>query len=109
MNEQPPKEDLLKILRLLSSEDNMTQRDLSGHVGISLGKTNYLLKQLIKRGLISVKNFSSHDGKLKKVKYMLTKKGFEQRLQLTYHFLQRKENEFLKIKEEWDILANSRK
>ena len=104
MNEQPIKEDIFDILRILSSDNNLTQRDLSAHMGISLGKTNYLLKALIKRGLISAKNFSGNNGKLTKVKYILTKKGLNQRLQLTSHFLKRKEEEYSRIREEWEQL-----
>ena len=102
MNEQTPKEDLFKVLKLLSSSDSFTQRDLSEQIGFSLGKTNYLLKALIKRGLISVKNFSDQSGKLGKVRYILTNKGFDERLRLTFHFLQRKEAEYNQLKKEWE-------
>ena len=105
MNEQPIKEELLNILRLISSKEDLTQRDLSNHMGISLGKTNYLLKELIKRGLVSVKNFSTKESKLFKVKYILTKSGLKHKLHLTYHFLKRKEKEFDAIKKEWDALS----
>jgi len=104
MSEQPFKEEIFDILRLLSSKDNLTQRDLSLQMGISLGKTNYLLKALIKRGFISVRNFYIRDAKLKKVKYILTKKGIDHRLQLTYHFLKRKEVEYNRMKKEWENL-----
>ncbi|MBL7132308.1 MAG: MarR family EPS-associated transcriptional regulator [Candidatus Omnitrophica bacterium] len=104
MSEQPFKEEIFDILRILASKDDLTQRDLSTHMGISLGKTNYLLKALIKRGFISVKNFYIRDSKLKKVKYILTKKGVDRRLHLTYHFLERKEAEYNRIKKEWESL-----
>jgi len=107
MNEQPITEETLHLLRLLSSDDNLTQRDLSAHMGISLGKTNYLLKALIKRGSISAKNFSGNNGKLTKVKYILTKKGLNQRLQLTHHFLKRKEEEYCRIRKEWEYLSRN--
>jgi len=104
MFEQPVKEDIFAILRVLASRDDLTQRDLSTHMGISLGKTNYLLKSLVKRGFVSVKNFSLRDSKLKKIKYILTKKGLDHRLHLTYHFLKRKETEYNHIKKEWEDL-----
>lgn len=104
MPEQPITEDIFNILRVLSSSDSLTQRDLSDRIGISLGKTNYLLRALVKRGCISVKNFYIREGKLKKVKYILTDKGLDERLQLTYHFLKRKETEYNSIKKEWEDL-----
>ena len=105
MNEQAPHEDSFEILKVLSSSDSLTQRDLSQRLGFSLGKTNYLLKSLVKRGLVSVKNFSDNNGKLNKFKYILTKEGFNERLQLTQHFLKRKEAEYIQIKTEWEQLT----
>ncbi len=100
MNEHLIKEDIFNILRILSSKDDLTQRDLSSHLGISLGKTNYLLQSLAQRGLIKIKGFSQRKQKLKRVKYILTKKGLEDKLQLTYYFLRRKEKEYLELKKE---------
>ncbi len=93
-------EDILNILRLLSSGSNLSQRDVSAHLEISLGKTNYLLKSLIKKNLIKAINFSRHPGKLGKVRYILTKKGLEEKLNLMYHFLKKKEAEYNHIREE---------
>ncbi|MBD3426523.1 MAG: MarR family EPS-associated transcriptional regulator [Candidatus Omnitrophica bacterium] len=100
MNEHHLKEDFFKILRLLSSKEDLSQRDLSGHLDMSLGKTNYLLKAMIKRGLIMVRNFYVRDNKIKKVKYVLTKEGFDVKLQWAYEYLKRKEQEYLDLKRE---------
>ncbi|MCK4809383.1 MAG: MarR family EPS-associated transcriptional regulator [Candidatus Omnitrophica bacterium] len=100
MNEHLIKEDIFNILRILSSNNDLTQRDLSSHLGISLGKTNYLLQSLAQRGLIKIKCFSRRKQKLKRVKYILTKKGLEDKLRLTYYFLRRKEKEYLELKKE---------
>ncbi|MBU2504791.1 MAG: MarR family EPS-associated transcriptional regulator [Candidatus Omnitrophica bacterium] len=105
MDEHTVKEDVFNTLRILSSNDHFTQRDLSIHLGISLGKTNYLIQKLIGKGLVKIENFSKGDNKLKKVKYILTKRGFEEKLHLTYHFLKRKETEYNHIKKEWEQLA----
>ncbi len=104
MNEHPLREDIFNILRILSSNQNLTQRDLSHHLGFSLGKTNYLLNSLTKKGLLKIKNFTKRDQKLKKVKYILTKKGLRQKLHLTYHFLKRKEDEYNRLRREWEAL-----
>ncbi len=106
MNEHHLKEDIFKILRILSSRDDFSQRDLSGHLGMSLGKTNYLIKSLAQKGFIKIKNFSKRGSKLKKVGYMLTSTGLEQKIQLTYFFLKRKEKEYLDLKEEIEKETN---
>jgi len=104
MDANPLREDIFSVLRLLSLNDNLTQRDLSAHLGISLGKTNYLLKQLVKVGLLEIKNFASRGNKIPKIRYYLTKKGWEERIKLTYHFLKRKESEYASLKEDWHKL-----
>jgi len=37
-------------------------------------------KELAKKGLLKPKNFTCRGGKIRKVKYILTKKGFEEKL-----------------------------
>lgn len=96
------KEDIFNILRLLSSNEDLTQRDASMRLGFSLGKTNYLLKSLIKKDLVKIKNLISEGNKAKKIKYFLTKKGLKEKINLTYHFLQRKESEYNSLKKEWE-------
>jgi len=102
MNEHTLKEDILNILRALSSSNEFTQRDLAFLLDFSLGKTNYLLKFLAREGLVEIKNFSQRDKK--KAQYILTRKGLEEKLKLTYHFLKRKEDEYQRIKKEWSVL-----
>ncbi|MBU1864500.1 MAG: MarR family EPS-associated transcriptional regulator [Candidatus Omnitrophica bacterium] len=100
MNERLIKEDIFKVLRLLSSNDDLSQREVSAHLKISLGKTNYLLKSLVQKGLVKITNFTTYDQKLKKVKYILTKEGFEEKLHLTYYFLKQKAEEYVELKKE---------
>jgi EPS-associated MarR family transcriptional regulator len=108
MNEQSLEKQILNILRILSSQENLTQRDLSAHLGISLGKTNYLLKELLKIGLLEIKNFATKGSKAQKVRYYLTKEGIEERLRLTQHFLKEKEAEYYNIRKEWEDLNSKR-
>ena len=107
MNEHPHNEETFRLLSELHNSPNLTQRELSKNLDISLGKTNYLIKQLIKKGVVKMKNFSYSPGKLGKVKYILTGKGLGQKVKLTYHFLKRKEAEFNKLKEEWEKLRSN--
>ena len=112
MNEQPIKEqphlkeDILNTLRVLSSNSELTQRDLSAHMSISLGKTNYLLKSLVRDGLVKIKNFATGNERLKKISYVLTKKGFKVQLNLTYHYLKIKKQEYLALKKEIKEVQN---
>jgi len=104
MPEQILKEENLLIIKEIEASPGITQRGLSKKLGISLGKTNYLLKELIKKGFIKAKNFSYKPDKLKKIHYILTKEGFEVKLRLTQHFLLRKEVEYHQLKQDWDKL-----
>lgn len=105
MIEHVPREEILHIIRHLEDDPSATQRVLSNRLNISLGKTNYLLKELIKKGLVKAQNFSHNSGKLQKVNYLLTKEGFEERLRLTSYFLKAKEEEYNHIKREWEKLT----
>jgi EPS-associated MarR family transcriptional regulator len=100
MTEHHIKEDIFKALRLLSADTTLSQRDVSKHLDISLGKANYLLKALTKKGLIEIKEFMERGKKLKKIQYILTKDGFEEKARLTYYFLQMKEKEYFELKKE---------
>ena len=105
MFEQAPKEETLFIIKELETNPKATQRVLSDKLGISLGKTNYLLKALIKKGLIKVENFSTKPGKLGKIHYYLTARGIEEKFRLMQIFLKKREAEYLTMKQEWDKFA----
>lgn len=102
MIEQSPKEEVLSIIKEIETDPTATQRTVSKKLGISLGKTNYLLKALIKKDVIKTRNFLNNPGKLRKISYILTAKGFDEKMQLTYHFLKKKEAEYNLLKEEWE-------
>lgn len=104
MIEQCPKEEVLSIIKEIEVNPATSQRNLSEKLGISLGKTNYLLKELIKKGIVKARNFSNNPGKLTKINYLLTNKGFEKKIELMHHFLERKEAEYLILKHEWERL-----
>ena len=103
MNEQQLlKEENLLIIKEIETKPSATQRDLSSKLGISLGKTNYLLKELIKKGLVKVRNFSENPGKLGKIQYYLSKEGLEHKIELMSYFLKAKEAEYNQLKKEWE-------
>ena len=97
-------EHALRILRELSCDGKLTQRGLAKKADISLGKTNYLIKELTKKGLVKMKNFYESDRKLTKVSYILTPQGFKEKSALILHFLKRKQKEYENLRREWENL-----
>ena len=89
----------LRLLSLLEQNPAWTQRQLAEALGVSLGKTNYCLRALKDKGFVKWGNFSQNPNKLQFM-HLLTPKGIAQKLQLTAHFLQRKEREFDELKRE---------
>lgn len=102
MIEQAYKEETLSIIKEVETNPAITQRAVSEKLGISLGKTNYLIQELIKKGLIKGESFYTRAGKFKKICYLLTPNGLEEKMRLTYHFLKIKEAEYNILKEEWE-------
>ena len=92
-------EEELEILRKIEENPNLTQRQIADHLGLSLGKINYLIKALLERGVVKVDNFKRSDNKLGYL-YLLTPEGVERKRKLTLLFIQRKSEEFDKLKAE---------
>jgi DNA-binding MarR family transcriptional regulator len=72
----------LQILDELSTNDSLTQRDLSRRLGVALGLVNSYIKNLIAKGFITVKSIPP-----KRYAYYLTPKGFAEKTRLTYDLL----------------------
>ncbi|MBL8320512.1 MAG: MarR family EPS-associated transcriptional regulator [Burkholderiaceae bacterium] len=83
----------LGAMRLLAERPELSQRELSHELGLSLGKTHYVLHSLLDKGLVKIRNFRRNDNKLAYA-YLLTPKGVREKLRLTRRFLARKEAEF---------------
>ena len=92
-------ENVLQILREFKKSPEMSQRELSARLGISLGKVNFLINALIQRGFIKMENFKTSNNK-KVYLYYLTPKGIEEKMRTTYFFLQRKMKEYERLNEE---------
>ncbi len=92
-------EEELEILRQIEENPNLTQRQIADHLGLSLGKINYLIKALLEKGVVKVDNFKRSDNKLGYL-YLLTPEGVERKRKLTLLFIQRKSEEFDKLKAE---------
>ena len=90
MKEEPGNLDIreLAILEKLENNGHLTQRDLSKEVGIALGLVNHLLKKMVKKGWIKIKNIDA-----KKIRYLITPEGareksslLHKRVESTIHF-----------------------
>lgn len=87
----------LAVLRLLEQRPEMSQRELSDSLGLSLGRTNFVLRALLDKGLVKASNFRRSDNKLAYA-YVLTPTGMREKLRLTKAFLLRKESEFEELR-----------
>lgn len=96
-------ESHLKVLRLLESNPDLTQRELAYALGVSLGKTNYCVRALLDKGLLKMKNFRNSQNKLAYT-YLLTPAGLAAKADLTKRFLQQKQVEYKLLKQEIEQL-----
>jgi EPS-associated MarR family transcriptional regulator len=74
-------------------------------LGVSLGKTHYLISSLIKVGWVKLDNFKRSDNKMGYM-YLLTPKGVNEKAKITKTFLVRKENEYQQLKHEIEQLKS---
>tara|TARA_Y100000816_G_C26097386_1_gene580970 strand:- start:186 stop:494 length:309 start_codon:yes stop_codon:yes gene_type:complete len=92
-------QEKFEILRKISSKEIKSQRQIAEELQLSLGKINYCLKALKKKGLLKVKNFTKNPNK-KGYIYVLTPKGISEKTKLTLNFMQRKMKEYDQLKKE---------
>ena len=65
-----------------------------------MGKLNYCLKALQKKGFVKLQNFQIQKNKIKYLKYVITPKGISERTKLTMNFMKRKMKEYDELKKE---------
>ena len=91
------------VLRILKDNPKMTQRQMAQELGLSLGKTNYVVRALIDKGWVKLSNFKRSDNKLGYI-YLLTPEGLSEKTMLAQNFLNRKSEEYNRLKKEIEIL-----
>src|SRR3989338_664027 len=96
-------EKVLNLLKEIESNSYLTQRYLSKRLSLSLGKINFLIRALVNKGIIEIKNFKQSKNKLGYV-YLLTPEGLNIKFHLTQEFLTWKIQEYNNLKEEIEIL-----
>jgi EPS-associated MarR family transcriptional regulator len=82
-----------RVLKILEQQPDLTQRQLAEELGVSLGKTHYLVKSLIDVGWVKLDNFQRSDDKWGYA-YLLTPMGMVEKAAITARFLIRKQREY---------------
>ena len=88
-----------KLLRLLAANPELSQRDVARELGISLGKVNYCLRALVRKGWIKASRFTNSRNKAAYM-YLLTPRGIEEKLRVTFTFLRIKLREYETLRDE---------
>ena len=92
-----------RLLKMLEADPQASQRRIADELGISLGRVNYCLNALIKKGLVKVNNFRK-SGNKRAYLYLLTPRGIEERTRVTGRFLRVKLDEYEILKRELEEL-----
>lgn len=87
------------LLQLIERQPDITQREAARRLGMSVGKVNYCLRALIARGYVKLGNFQRQADK-RIYRYMLTPAGIEEKARITLQFLQRKMEEYDRLRQE---------
>jgi len=93
-------QDHFEVLRKIDKDQKTSQRKLAEDLGFSLGKLNYCLKALQKKGLVKIRNFQKNPNKIQYIQYVITPKGISVRTKLTLSFMERKMREYDELKKE---------
>ena len=83
-----------KIIDEIGKNLNTTQRKISHRIGLSLGMTNLVIKKLIAKGYVKVKGLDR-----RRVQYILTPRGFTEKVKKTHRYLLGTIDTLKKVKE----------
>lgn len=92
-----------RILKILEADPQSSQRRIADQLGISLGRVNYCLQALVKKGLVKANNFR-HSTSKRAYLYLLTPRGIEEKARVTARFLRVKLDEYEILKHELEEL-----
>ena len=92
-----------KLMRLLEANPSLSQREVAQELGISLGKVNYCVQALVRKGWMKVTRFKNSGNKAA-YRYLLTPRGLEEKANLTVEFLQIKMREYEELRAEVEDL-----
>ncbi len=99
------KDEELSLNILRNVDELKSQKSLAEEIGVSVGKINYVLKALIEKGFIKTENFFANKNK-NQYKYLLTKEGIRQKIELTEKFIERKKSEYEQLQSELEKIRH---
>ena len=91
---------------LVQGNPNISIAEISRQLGVSNGMAHYVLRSLIDKGSVKVKNLSKTPNK-RNYSYILTPTSLSRKLKLTSVFLERKRKEYYALQEEISALEQS--
>jgi EPS-associated MarR family transcriptional regulator len=94
-----------RLLKYLEQHPAASQRELASELGISVGKVNYCLHALVEKGLVKMANFKRSPRKAAYA-YLITPRGLEEKINVTYAFLRTKIEEYEAIAAEIESLSS---
>lgn len=97
--------DYYHVLKAIEGKPDISQRKLSLLLGCSLGKVNFIMKALMDKGVIKMERFVKSKNKMVYA-YILTPRGINEKTKITKHFIERKSEEFEKLKIEIEEAEN---
>ena len=84
----------LRLLSEVAENPEVTQRELSGRIGIALGLTNVLLRHLVQKGYIRATKAG-----WKRWLYNLTPEGFSHKIHLTVAYIHRVLDHYQRVRQ----------
>ena len=83
-------EAVIKLLNIISKNPQTSQREFAKTI---VGRTNYVIKALIEKGLIKTSRFLNSKNKWA-YRYILTSAGIKEKAKITRNFIKRKMVEY---------------
>ena len=91
----------LRVLELVEERDRITQRGVATELEVALGMANALIKRLIQKGYIKVKNAPS-----RRYKYYITPEGFLEKGRLVSKYIANSFKFFGEVRRDYEMLAS---
>lgn len=85
-------------MEALDDKEVLSQRHLARRSGVSLSQVNYVLKSLLDKGLVKIKNFRKSQNKIGYM-YLLTPKGIEAKSRIAVNFVVSKLEELDRLRQ----------
>ena len=91
----------LRVLELVEERDKISQRGVATELEIALGMANALIKRLIHKGYIKVKNAPS-----RRYKYYITAEGFKEKGRLVSKYIANSFKFYGEVRRDYEMLAS---